>query len=220
MDKTDALKINKGNFDKLMTLSPDEIHDLNWWYTSISSAYNPISHGEPQVCITTDASLTEWGCSVDDVNAGGNWTPTEAEHHINYLEMLAVFFALKSFSSQISGKHVKVLIDNTTAVAGINQMGTCHSRTNHRLACRIWEWCVAHNIWLTVAHIPGIENITADRESRVSRRETEWQLNKRIYSAAIQKIGVTPNIDLFASQLNFQIERYIFRISQILTLWQ
>jgi hypothetical protein len=103
-----------------------------------------------------------------------------------------------------------VLIDNTcTAVAGINQMGTCHSRTNHRLACRIWEWCIAHNIWPTAAHIPGIENITADRESRVSRRETEWQLNKRIYSAAIQKIGVTPNIGLFASRLNFQIEPYI-----------
>ncbi|CAB4020881.1 RNA-directed DNA polymerase from transposon X-element, partial [Paramuricea clavata] len=146
MDKTDALKINKGNFDKLMTLSPDAKHDLNWRYTSISSAYNPISHGEPQVCITTDASLTGWGCSVDDVNAGGNWTPTEAEHHINYLEMLAVFFALKSVFSQISGKHVKVLIDNTTAV---------------RLVSIKW------------------------------------------------KIGVTPNIDLFASRLNFHIERYI-----------
>ena len=80
---------------------------------------------------------------------------------------------------------------------------------NHRLACRIWEWCITHNIWLTAAHIPGIENITADRVSRVSRRETEWQLNKGSFSAAIQKIGVTPNIDLFASQLNFQIKTYI-----------
>ncbi|CAB4031951.1 Transposon Ty3-G Gag-Pol poly [Paramuricea clavata] len=140
IDKTDALKLNKGNLDKLMTLSPDAIHDLNWWYTSIPSAHNPISHGETQVCITTDASLTAWGCSLDDVNADENWTPIQAEHHINYLEMLAVFFALKLFSSQISGKHVKVLIDNTTAVAGINQLA---------------------------AHIPGIENITADRESRI-----------------------------------------------------
>jgi hypothetical protein len=29
-----------------MTLSPGAIHDLNWWYTSMSSAYNPISQGE------------------------------------------------------------------------------------------------------------------------------------------------------------------------------
>jgi hypothetical protein len=34
-------------------------------------------------------------------------------------------------------------------------------------------------------------------------------IKQRIYSAAIQKIGVTPNIDLFASRLNFQIEPYI-----------
>jgi hypothetical protein len=67
---------------------------------------------------------TTLGCSLDDMNAGGNWTPIGAQH-INYLEMLAVLFALKSFSSQVSGKHVKVLMDNTTAVAGINQMGTC-----------------------------------------------------------------------------------------------
>ena len=38
--------------------------------------------------------------------------------------MLGVFLALKSFSSVVQGKHVKLLVDNTTAVSTINQMGT------------------------------------------------------------------------------------------------
>ena len=65
-----------------------------------------------------------------------NWTPEEAQRDINYLEMLAVFLALKSFSS-VQGKNVKLLVDNTAAVSTINQMGTLHSRVNNHLSQQI-----------------------------------------------------------------------------------
>jgi len=159
--------------------------------------------------MTTDASLIGRGCCIETVTSGGNWTPVEAQHDINYLEMLAVFLALKSFSNTISGKHVKHMVDNTTAVTTINQMGTCHSWLNNQLALQIWMWCIDHTIWLTVTHIPGKQNTEADRESRVSRRETEWTLQKPLFDAAIKKLGVTPDVDLFASLLNFQLKPYI-----------
>ena len=41
--------------------------------------------------------------------------------------MLAVLFALKSFSTLTHGKHVKVMVDNTVTDSTINQMGTSHS---------------------------------------------------------------------------------------------
>ena len=88
------------------------------------------------------------------------------KHDINYLEILAVLLALKSFSDEVSGGHVKVMSDNTTAVACINQMGTCHSKANNNLVIQVWEWCIAHDTWITMAHIPGKENVQADRESR------------------------------------------------------
>lgn len=159
--------------------------------------------------MTTDASLIGWGCCMETVTSGGNWTPEEAQHDINYLEMLAVFLALKSFSNTTSGKHVKLLVDNTTAVTTINQMGTCHSRLNNQLAHKIWLWCIDHRVWLTVTHIPGKENTEADTESRFSRRETEWTLQKPLFNAAIKKLGVTPDVDLFASRLNFQLKPYV-----------
>lgn len=50
-----------------------------------------------------------------------------------------MFLGLKSFSDQISDKHVKVLLDNTTAMACINQMGTCHSNYINILVIEIWH---------------------------------------------------------------------------------
>ena len=49
-------------------------------------------------------------------------------------------------SVTISGKSVTVLTDNTTAVACLNQMGTCHSNAINKLVIDIWEWCITHII--------------------------------------------------------------------------
>jgi len=54
----------------------------------------------------------------------------EAREQNNYLEMLAVLFALKSFSTLLSKKHVKVMVGNTTTEGTLNNMGTCHSPKN------------------------------------------------------------------------------------------
>ena len=88
-------------------------------------------------------------------------------------------------------------------------MGTCHSNLNNKLKQQIWEWCILHGVWLTVSHIPGKCNTEADRELRLSRKETEWCLDRSIYSAVIQKLDVIPDIDLFASRLNHQLKPYI-----------
>ena len=104
---------------------------------------------------------------------------------------------------------MKLLVDNTTVVTTINQMGTCHSRVNNQLSHQIWLWCIDHSVWLSVAHIPGKQNTEADRESRLPRKEREWTLRKPLFDAATKKLGVTPNVDLFASRLNFQLKPYV-----------
>ena len=125
---------------------------------------------------------------MNGIPTGGSWDPEEADRHINYLEAMAVFLGVQSFSDQVSDKHVKVLVDNTTAMACINQMGTCLSNYINSLMIKIWHRCIRCNIWLTVAHIPGKDNIIADGgESRKSRRETEWALNPQTYQDTLVK---------------------------------
>ena len=71
------------------------------------------------------------------MTCGGHWTPQEAEEHINYLELMAVFFSLQAFVIKLNNKHVRLKIDNTTAVAVINNMGTNHSVRCNKVALDI-----------------------------------------------------------------------------------
>ena len=128
MDKPQALKSNQGNFDSIMALSGEAVADLHCWINSVEETSKPVKQRETQITMTTDGSKKGWGCSVEGTSTGGSWTHHEAQYHINYLETKAVFLALQAFSHEVSEKCVSVLVDNTTAVSCINQMGTCHSK--------------------------------------------------------------------------------------------
>jgi hypothetical protein len=209
-DKTCSLQQNHANFDAVVSLSHSSQQELSWWIENASDSYNAVSHGEPDITLTTDASLTGWGCVIgDDSRTRGLWTQEESLNHINYLELLAVYLSLKSFVNFVTGKHVKVLIDNITALSDINHMGTSKSVARNELVKTIWLWCKEHSVWLTAVHIPGCDNVDADEQSRNSSTTTEWTLDSTIFNRAISKLNVNPNIDLFASRLNFRIKPFV-----------
>ena len=99
--------------------------ELQWWIENKTS-FNVINHDPPSLTISTDASKIGWGGVFEEMTCGGHWTPQEAEEHINYLELMAVFFSLQAFVTKLNNKHVRLKIDDTTAVAVINNMGTNH----------------------------------------------------------------------------------------------
>ena len=203
-EKTLALRYSKGDYDACMVVSDKAGSELLWWNTHLEASYNIISHGEPTVVMSTDASSTGWGCALHDTSTGGHWTAEEARNHINYLELLAIYLALISFSSIINGQHVKVMVDNMTALSDVNHMGT-----SQNLAKEIWLWCAQRNIWLTAVHIPGVENVEADKQSRRSHSQLEWTLDRTIFRDCINAAKVEPNIDLFASRINHQLQPYV-----------
>ena len=55
-DKNCALKQSKGNFSSKLQLSSAAIAELNWWCENIESVTNHVTHGNPDIIITTDAS--------------------------------------------------------------------------------------------------------------------------------------------------------------------
>ena len=133
----------------------------------------------------------------------------EAQYHINYLEMLAIHLALQTFAKAWATTHIRVMCDNTTAVNVINHMGTSYSDSCNSLAKEIWEWCIARDIWVSVAHIPGKQNLVADFESRRNQREAEWRLNKAALQNALSRLNFQPDIDLFASRINYLFPKYV-----------
>ena len=101
--------------------------------------------------------------------------------HFNVLELIAVLFGLKSLHSHLRQTHIKVLSDKTAAVCAINNMGTCKSLLCDQEVKRIWSWAIEREIFITVAHIPGILNVETDQESRKSKLRTEWKLRESIF---------------------------------------
>ena len=193
-DKTEALKCNKGVVDAFMT---------------ISNSYNVISHGDPTIVVFTHVSSTGWGCSLNNISTGGNWTAEEANNHLNYLELLGIFLALQSFSLTIKGQLVKVMVDNITALSDLNHMGTSSSEKRSDLAKEIWLWCAEQNIWLTAVHVPGVGNVEADRQSRLRHSPLEWTLVNTVFKDCISELNVLPTIDLFASRISHQLPIYV-----------
>ena len=159
--------------------------------------------------------MSGWGCVCQEDRSGGLWLPNEAIFHINYLELKAAFFALQCFETKISNKHARLLLDNSTAVACINNMGTSHSVTCNQMAFSIWLWCRDRHVWVSAAHIPGKKNTAADAESRKISLDAEWKLDKAMLEQALTQLQASLSIDLFASRLNNQRSCYVFYTSHL-----
>lgn len=206
-EKIKYLKEAKGNFEAIMPVNDEMKKELVWWCSNIYSEIRHIFRGNPEATIKTDASLLGWGATYDheNIEIGGRLKKEEKINHINYLEMLAIYFGLRSFENLIQNKYVRILSVNTTAISYINNMGGIKSKKCNELAIEIWEWCSDRNIWLKCCHIPGKVNIEADRLSREFNDQVEWELDHDIFLQICSKLG-KPYIDLFASRLNGQTE--------------
>ena len=101
-------------------------------------------------------------------------------------------------------------ITNTTAVACLSHFDTSHSAACYDLTFTIWEWCIAREIRLAAAHIPGKENTAADAEPRKVNVDGQWQLNTLMLQQALLQLQVQPSVDLSASRINRQMSRYVF----------
>ncbi len=149
--------------------------------------------------LTTDASLTGWGAILEGRSGQGLWKDHHLSWHINHLEMLAVFLALKNFLADLRGHHVLVRSDNTSVVSYINHQGCVRSRPLCKLACQILLWSQGKLLSLRATYIPGVHNIGADILSRQGLRPGEWRLHPEVVELIWKKFGQA-QVDLFASR--------------------
>ena len=206
-DKTSALAVNAGNYEASLQLSTTSVEELQWWVLHMPHAKRQISHGLPSVIIQSDASKKGWGAVFGGQGIGGRWTASEASRHINILELEAAFFALQSFGDKITGAHIQVHLDNTTAVAYINNMGGSKSLELNCLAIKIWDWSIQRDNWISAVHLAGKFNVRADAQSRNFSDKHEWTLNSSVFEDILNQYPEL-NIDLFATRLNHKLPTY------------
>jgi hypothetical protein len=208
--KNEELKKNFGKFERKMVIPRQLKEELQWWEDNLFQLECPIKRNEPDMVLYTDASLLGWGCydKDNDQSFGGRWDEEDEGKHINALELRAVELALLAKCREVSDTHIRVYSDNMTTVASIRKQGSVRSKICHRIAKQIWEFMLERRNWLTVAHCPGVTNIEADEASRKFKDDIEWTLNQNIFEKICGIFDVVPNIDLFASRINYKVKQY------------
>ena len=201
--KINALKIANGDFDKHMCLSEQAKSDINCWLENIDTMFAPIHLPPIAYTIYTNSSDIGWGVVFEKRRTGGPWEEVEVTALLILIrEMLAVYFAIRSFREMFRGKHIKVDSDNTNTVQVINKMGSAHSIECNSTAQLSWQFCRKRDIWLTCTFLSGSQNKGAGFESRKKYRDAEWMLNRSIFSDAVNHFNFTPDIDCFTSRMN------------------
>ena len=198
-------------------LTSQALKDLGWWVSESSCRLNgcPIQLPPINLTVWSDASKKGWGTAYQGISTGRHWSVEEAQWHINVLELRAATLGLKALlqpqeSQHPPLKHIHLRIDNTTAVAYINNRGGTRSPALTAQALELWAVALTAGGSLTAQHIPGIQNVAADTASRQIETRTEWTLDRKIFQSICQRF-YTPEVDLFASRLNHQVPKYVSR---------
>ena len=133
---------------------------------------------------------------------GGRWSYEESNIHINYLELLAIFHGLKSFCRNcIESIQVQVKTDNTTAKCYINVMGGVKSPQCKRLSK------YGSGVYTEIFGCLQLTFLDLKKKKNTSKESTEWKLDESVLHKIFDIWG-KPDIDMLASRLNKQIDRY------------
>lgn len=202
-----SLQRNDGRYNARFEIPQSLQSDFDWWESHVSGASNPIFQNNFVREIFSDASLIAWGAACENHKARGFWKVEERKLHINQLELMAAFMALKCFAADLEECEILLRVDNTTAIAYINKMGGIRFPQLNTLARKIWAWCEQRKIRVFASYIKSADNVVADAESRFSNIDTEWEISNEAFRAATRLFG-KPLVDLFASRCNAKCARF------------
>ena len=208
MSLSQALDFSSQNYETNIMLSRDCKEELSWWIANMRKWNGKtLLQKEIDLTIESDASLTGWGAVCSYQRTGGPWSQMEKMMHINCLELLAATLAVQTFAKNSNRISLLLLLDNTTAVAYINNLGGTISKQLVGLAKDLWMWCLERNIHITAQHLPGKLNYLADTESRVMMDRSDWRLNPITFQKIDRLFGPL-EVDLFASRLTTQLQTF------------
>lgn len=213
-----GLRASHGNWDATVSLSATALRDLRWLTTKSVLFLNgaPLALPEPDAILTTDASPTGWGATLQlgarTIKTFGFFTSTESQQSSNWRETTAITRAFFSFRRRLRPKScLLVLTDNTTALSALRRYG---SRWRHlgQAIDPMLRACLRMNLVLHASHIAGVDNEAADELSRRTRPLcNEWSLSREAYRLIVATFA-TPTIDWFATHINAKVRRFVSRM--------
>ena len=165
---------------------------------------------EPTLHVYSDSSNHSFGGSYLHHSISSKFSSEQAGSSINNKELLAIYYTLSAFASELSYKNVLHFVDNKTAYfCLINKGSSCPFRD--RITRKIFEVACSHKFTLQCSWLSTHENKTADRLSclEVCNPQMEFAIPSDLLHTCITRlVDWLPDIDLFASFLNHKFPRY------------
>ena len=194
------------DWNDYVAMSPAAVSELKWWLTYVEEWNTaPVIVRPTEIQLVTDASHIAWGATLGELQASGQWNVRMSHQSSNVRELMGILMAIQAFRSQLRGKSVQILTDNISAMAYIVHQGGPNRRLTH-IAKAIWSLALDINMHMEVAHISGVQNVEADRLSRIVDKYN-WMLHPRLFTMIDHMYG-PHTIDRFASTLNAQLPRF------------
>jgi ribonuclease HI len=189
--------------------------DLQWWGRTLrrNEPKSLEPEGKPQAHIWVDASPSGWGAWVHRpegrVVAFGKWPESIHAQTNNFRELWAVVMGIKRFAtlftlSQI--QHIRLHSDNTEVVFNIRRKAA--SRNLYPALRHLLNLCRRLDLHISVEHVPGVSNTTADALSRLSR-SGDYALSTPVFQRMCSQMGVNPTVDLFATSYNAKVPVFV-----------
>jgi hypothetical protein len=169
-----------------VNLNAESMREVYLWQTMLSACLHDRSlwccpveflrtnqQTNREIEMFTDASYTIGGGYYIPGVAFAHWVWSEEEKmlfeeaklHINMLELMVVVVAIWSNVSLFANASVIVHVDNSSAIAWINDLRSGSSTAKPWINLLLLL-CKSYNIHITAVHIPGVDNIIADGLSR------------------------------------------------------
>ena len=127
---------------------------------------------------------------------------------MNWKELKAIHLSLLHFSKFLRGKVVKILSDNTSALACIRRQGSLSSVPLSSLTEEILLFCERLGISLVACLIKGVLNVSADKGSRDKPVSTEWSIDLTTF-AWICELVPSLQVDLFTTRDNARLRVFV-----------
>jgi hypothetical protein len=118
----------------------------------------------------TDASNLGCGGYLGSKWFAQEWPPDWTHHHINTKEMFPITVAVELWGNILQNKSITFHTDNLTVMHIINKQSSTDKNIMH-LVRRLVVACLSFNISFQARYIPGLQNILADKLSRLQIRE-------------------------------------------------
>ena len=183
-----------GNWENPIVLNYASVAEVNWWMLNVRIENGTCIRSPPvTVIMTTDASKVGWGATYKNLRTSkklksqGPWTKVEKEEHINVLELKAAKNGLSALAEKVQNTTIKLMMDNTTAIAVMKKKGSSKSKMLNELAIEIWSWARYRKITLMPGYLPGTHNTEADDLSRKMVDSSDWKLDPRIFKQISRK---------------------------------